>query len=498
MTKSEPSLEATDRGLVSIPYDMWDPIKDTLKTQLKAETQDAYSSSSFDVWHDTGSSVLIPRGVADRNELPYSPRPWASRPSPTFTKSLRPNQVVPTAEVISTLIAFSGVTLQAKCGTGKTVMALKVLSETAPKLTVVLVDQTDIADQWLVQVTELLPELRAVILKEDALVLKDWSQTHDVLIVVAQSLMRKTWRDTPLRCDLLIVDEAHVFSAPCFSASICNLNFAKSLALSATPDRKDGLQWVFQDILGTETVVAEAQALTSKVFKFNLSLVPVNMNDYRMAWCRSIRGMTYKARCESCPYFDRFPLACGGNLPTNFGSVVWGDKLNVVAMQTRVAMDPAYLSWTHQTIQYLLEKDRNILVFSNFRGHLEALYSMGVKSFGVEKCGLFVGKGGKSSEKNRTTAMKKQVTYCTFGVANKALDVPHKDTAFFTTQVSDVRQAKGRIERVVPGKKEPWIIDVVHTNIPIFKAMANKRQRIYSDSKCPTQSTTPQLPRSLR
>jgi superfamily II DNA or RNA helicase len=476
-----------DRGLIRVEFCEWRRlVEQGIDKRLVAQTKTDYGSSSFNVWYDTGSSILIPRGVADMEDvhLPYAPREWNTFGTAIpFAGTLRTKQEGPVARVLECLSHLSGVTLQAACGSGKTIMALRILSEMRPKQTIVLVDQLDIALQWREQIQAFLPGCTIQVLGGESQI-QQVDFIADVLIVVAQSLMRRLWINNPLVCDLLIVDEAHVFSAPCFAASICNIDFAKSIALTATPDRKDGLAWVFHSILGEEIVKADTSALTARVFTFELSFVPESVGDYYMAWCHSKKGMTWKSKCRTCPKFSSFPGSCGGGLPLKMGRVVWGTKLNVTSLQTAVAMNTEYIDWLHTTIGHLLEKGRQILVFSGYRAHLDVLYTMGVRDFGIDRCGLFVGKAGKTAEKNRETAMKKQVTYCTFGVANKALDVPHKDTAFYTTQISDVRQAKGRIERIVPGKSEPWIIDVNHTNIPIFRAMAHKRRKLYNEYGC--------------
>lgn len=484
----------TDRGLLSLEFCTWRRlVEQGIDKRLVAKTETAYNTASFNVWYDTGHSILVPRGVADMEDvhLPFAPRQFAMHVDTVvpFTGQLRPNQQEPVSKVITTLSHLSGVTLQAACGSGKTVMALRVISEMRPQKTIILVDQLDIAMQWRDQIRAFLPERTVQILGGEFQDSQEYL-TSNVLIVIAQTLMRKQWINNPLECDLLIVDEAHVFSAPCFAASICNIDFAKSLALTATPNRKDGLEWVFQSILGEEVVKANALALNARVFAFELSSVPVSMSDYNMAWCRTKRQMTWKDKCRTCSKFASFPWSCGGQLPIDGGRVAWGTKLNVTSLQTSVAMDPTYIAWVHSTIKYLLKNNRQVLVFSGYRAHLEHLYALGVASYGLERCGLFVGKAGKTAEKNRETAMKKQITYCTYGIANKALDVPWKDAAFYTTQISDIRQAKGRIERIVEGKNEPWIIDVTHTNIPIFRAMAQKRRRLYNDSACQITKVT--------
>ena len=128
------------------------------------------------------------------------------------------------------------------------------------------------------------------------------------------------------------------------------------------------------------------------------------------------------------------------------------------------------------------------MVFAAYKGILENLYSAGVASLGVENCGWFVGKAGKK-DPSRSDELNKPVTYATYGVARKALDIPKKDCAIFATPMSDIKQIKGRIERVLPNKPQPLILDPVHRNIPMLYGMSLARRRTYKQYGCPIVST---------
>lgn len=447
-----------------------------------------------EAWRTSGNTALVPRYALDWKGLRADVTVTQTLPAPTppkyhFTKPLRDYQLPAVKQAILGIRAEGGLTLRADCGTGKTVMALAISSHITDDV-LILVDQIDIAEQWRDQIAFFLPDATSMIMGGGYEKLTT-TATANFRIVVAQSLWRQDWKDDPLTCSLLIVDEAHVFSTPRFFDSITNINFRHSLALTATPDRKDQLEWIFQKCLGPRLLHVAGKAMTCKVVQvFSDKFAPnVRQADYGMAWCASIRGMTWMAKCRECPKFGAFPRC--GNLPRvnsmiESSPVRWNDKkLSATNLFIDSCMEPDYLLWLHRQTMILAGKGRKIMVFAAFKNVLKALYDMGVESRGVEHCGWFVGKAGTKKNAARSAELEKQITYATYGVADKALDIPNKDCAVFATPKSDIRQTKGRIERVVPGKPQPIILDPVHKNLPMLYGMSMKRRKLYKASECP-------------
>ena len=443
------------------------------------------SDKNYPVWKRSGRSVLIPRYSSGVDKLKVTVTRKPKMPTYTFNQTLREYQQSPVADSIKVLRKTLGMTLQAACGTGKTVMGLSIAAELGDKV-VVLVDQIDIAKQWKERIEEF-TNATCEVMGGGSPVRKNLKANFT--IIVAQSLWRQDWMDEPIQCDLLIVDEAHVFSAPRFFDSLANIDYYYSIALTATPDRKDELEWVFQNTLGNTTVEVAGQPMISRVLQVHSPLFSpgVDPGDYNMAWCQAKRGMTTMAGCRECPMFAGFPN-CGGNLPVvpMTGQIRWGEKSNHTQLVKAACGSIDYLNWIHKQIGTLIKQGRNILVFSQFKdGILDVLYKNGVDHYGKDVCGWFTGNPETAQKKNRAQELHKQVTYVTYGVADKALDVPEKDCAVFVTPKSDVRQAKGRIERIREGKKQPLIIDPVHTNIPVLIGMSRKRLRIYRETNSP-------------
>ena len=493
-----------DRGLLELSPSVWSALKAAdAEGRLTARPKNYMDKDiAYEIWYENEGNVLVPRGLSRVPELQavfglagYPEHSGALLPAKkygTFSSNiqLKEFQKGPVEDVVTTLLETGGALLRADCGSGKTVMGLEIVHQLGDDIStvLVLVDQINLAEQWQERIAEFMPEVTSAIYGGNNenldTVREDKAQ---IKIVVAQSLMRKQWINKPILADLLIVDEAHVFSAPCFCEAIANIGFVYSLALTATPDRKDGLQWIFSWILGDETIeVKNTNTLTPVVYQVHLDQPRFNTGDFRMSWCRRNGKMTWLDNCRQCLHFEKFPFTCGGYLPANrqTNHIQWGDKLNMTSLVQKVTNRDEYLMWLHETTIFLAEKGRKILVFSAFRDLLQSLHALGVQTLGDKAVGLYMGVRSKREEKLRAEALCKQVTYCTYGVANKGLDVPEKDTAIFATPRSDIRQAQGRIERPLTGKPQPIIVDPVHDYIPVLVGMAKKRERLYRQAGC--------------
>jgi hypothetical protein len=454
---------------------------------LLSELSIDIESKKFSVLYEEGDRWMIPAFFI------YAPEAHKARAAAVQTKDaiafngeLRPNQLEGVQEALTSLHDHTGITLNADCGTGKTVMALFLLSRVRANKTVVLVDQIDIANQWKEAANNFLPNLSVTVLGGGNK-LTDTELISDITIIIAQSLWRKDFAADPIVCDLLIVDEAHVFSAPKFAESICNLDFGYSIALTATVDRSDELEWIFQACLGTHLVKVKAKAWPALVYQVPMTIGYIDHEDYKMSFCAKIHKMTWKAKCGECDHWSGFPSKCGGNLPMDLGvppSVKWGERLNRTTMVKTLADDPQYIEWLYLAILELHRLGRNVLALGEYIDQLKELYAKVVAKLGRSEVGVFVGKSVMNTKIDRKAELDKPITFCTYGVANKALDVPAKDAAIFLTPRSDIRQAKGRIERVVVGKKYPIIIDPVVKDVGPLLGASIKRLNQYKNSGC--------------
>lgn len=473
------SKDKIDQGLLRISKELWSVLNHQ-NVAARALTATAEDKKPFAVYYETDTAVLIPRYY-----YPYVPDPTPRKDLDLgilFQGNLKPFQLSAVKDVSTCLEKERGCLLQAACGTGKTVMALW-LAATMANTVLVLVDQVNIAEQWVERIKEFTTCTDVKIFGGGYEDIDKVNEPCRFKIVLAQTLMRHDMKDDPITVDLLIVDEAHVFSAPRFSAAIANISFFYSLALTATPDRKDGLEWVFRYILGRALVSVEAKAMTPRVIAYSVPFsLEVSDDDFRMFFCRVKRKMAWEYHCTHvCDLQDKVPNCGGFTYMRN-----QDQRLNMVGLVKTVCDDPEYLNWLHEITMQQFKAGRKVLIFGQLREPLKKLYAMGLETVGEENCGLYLGIKSKSDEVLREKAMSKALTWCTYGVANKALDVPHKDTAIFSTPKSDVRQAVGRIVRPFPNKPDPLVIDPVFVHINLFRFMHYSRRKQYRELSCQT------------
>lgn len=388
---------------------------------------------------------------------------------------LKPVQVPGATEIVEVLEKQRGGIIIGDTGSGKTVVGLHTIWAIQPRRALILVDQIDIAIQWAERITQFMPGTRMEFLMQraDIKVIEqklgiragEGTSRGTITIATAQSLYRSdiyTWSN-PIETEMLVCDEVHVFAAQTFMRSIFKVNFGYSLGLTATPDRKDGLEWVFFQCLGKAQVDFAGQVMTPVVRRLNPPHCGFKDGEWKMAWCTQKKGMTWLAKCRDCAFYPVFPHGCGGQLKTTqTGKIAW-KKINRMALISAWSCHPDYLNWCRDVIRQLMEKKRHIFVFGENRRFLLLLYQQAVKDYGHPSVGIFLGKGAPDPEEpdvswQRHTALSKPLTFLTYGVGRKALDVCEKDCAILATPISDARQAVGRVRRRMDNKKTPMVI----------------------------------------
>ncbi len=392
-----------------------------------------------DLWEDGGEWIGVPRG--------YSPplRPGVSltiddqripvpdAPHYKFHRTLRENQKAPAAALLSTL---HDKMLCLGCGKGKTNLALWYANETRKK-TLVIVDREFLADQWTEEITKCFwtPSSMVGRIQGD-----EFSIGENFTVVLVHTLAQRDFgEDFYNQFGLVIADECHTLAAPTFRAVVPRFS-CERLGLTATPHRKDGLDPIFRlHMGGYEPIYTDISRDRSS--SWYLKRLPRLISDEEEARC--FRNVTVRVRR--------------------------GTK--TVKERMRVLMRPRYETYACSNedwfeilcndVSKAVLKGRNVIVLGGRKDHLESLADT-LDAHGIS-AGLVTsdvkGKDRKLVFKN------KQVIAATWQLASRALDVPRLDTLFLLFPTKDdgfIRQAVGRIDRELEGKRDPLVVVYCH------------------------------------
>ena len=265
----------------------------------------------------------------------------------------------------------------------------------------------------------------------------------DFAICLVQSLASRDYRKTHgahvwASLGLVVLDESHHFAARVFFSAVSQLPCRYTLALTATPHRKDGLTKLLHYLVGPTLYAAERPE----------EVVEVEVLAYDFA--------------------ERHKELLDRN-----GRPLFAQMLNRLAADNQRTQIAA----TH-SLRLLRSSERKMIVLSDRICQLEAFEHCLARS-GFAEVGYYI---GKSTQKEREASEKQRVILSTYSMAREAVDIPRLDTLLLLTPVGDVEQAVGRIVRDHADKAVPLVLDVLDP-FSLYAHMYQKRKRFYAKHK---------------
>ena len=321
-------------------------------------------------------------------------------------------------------------------GFGKTVSAAALMAQLQVP-TLVVVHKEFLMSQWQQRLEQFLPGIQIGLCQQDTL---DYHGKHVVLGMV-HTLADRKFSDEFIRWPgLVITDEVHRVGAATWSVVPSKFPARWRFGITATPRRKDGAEKVFQLHIGRILFTAKEQRMRPKIKRVHTT----------------------------------FRVAPTPNMPVG--------KMPRTLLVTFLCASPARLALVaNQTVQ-ALQADRKVLVLSERVAHLEAIEKaiVGLWPSSVAKLPSIDYYIGGRTEQERELAAKARVILATSQFASEGLDIPALDTLILATPMSDVEQAVGRILRPFEGKKPPIVVDVRDDRVPMFRALGERRDQLYS------------------
>ncbi len=360
---------------------------------------------SFKVFKDVPgtSSICIPRFFGESKFGPpdEDTRPEPARANITFKGTLRTE--TRQIEAFEAATRAGHLVLALDCGFGKTTIALAIAAFYKMR-TMIVVHKEFLAQQWRERINQFCPGATIGVVQRDKIEVDGC----DFVIAMLQSLSLKEYSFKQFESiGVVFADEAHHVCARVFSQALFKVCPRHAFALSATPDRKDGLTKVLHWFFGEGTFVARREN------QGQVMVFPV----------------TYE-----CAAFHEAP-------PTNRMG-----KISLVEMITTLVCDPDRTKMVVDLLTKTLRKtpSRQILVLSDRREHCKLL-----QSYFPDNSGLYMG-GMKQALLEESS--KKTIIFATFSQAHEGLDIPTLDTVILATPKSDIKQSIGRILRETTGK----------------------------------------------
>lgn len=327
------------------------------------------------------------------------------------------------------------------CGQGKTVVALNIIHRMKKK-TLVVVHKEFLMNQWTERIQMFLPNAKVGIIQQDKYDVKG----KDIVLSMLQTISMRNFPLIAFDCfGLVIIDEAHRVPSRVFSQALSKINSKYMLALTATPNRKDGLTKVLKWFVGP--------IVFSTTNKKNNNEYSVEVNRYKIM-------SNDKSYCEELFAYN--------------GKVKMSSMLNNICnYQKRNDLILKIIK------EILLEhQERQILILSDRKNQLNYLYNY-AKNTELCSVGYYIGgmnqKALKESEQCR-------LILATFPMANEGLDIPNLNSLILASPKSDIIQSVGRVLRKKHDLFLPKIVDIID-DFSMFTNQGNKRNNLYKKRK---------------
>lgn len=323
--------------------------------------------------------------------------------------------------------------LDVEPGKGKTVMALKIISELKRK-TLVVVHKTFLMNQWLERIQTFLPTAKVGRIQGDLID----SEGKDIVLGMIQSLSNKTYASELWSTfGLCVFDECHHLSAEVFSNVMIQIVTPYNLGLSGTMTRKDGLSKVFKYFIGPVVHKEKSDIETTVLIK-------------------SIRFQNDDLFEKVKTDFKGQPLySC---LITKLNDKDRNEKI-VSVLKRELERQP----------------NQQVMILSHTKAMIQDFYDR-IHAF-EPSVGFYL---GGMKEEHLKESESKRVILGTYAMASEGLDIKTLTTLFLTTPKSDVCQSVGRILRSKEHK--PVVYDFID-EASVFESQYQKRKKYYQSKQ---------------
>jgi superfamily II DNA or RNA helicase len=406
----------------------------------------AGETTPFPVFRENANKMYLPRfygiqryGTPNRSEIQVG-----DDINVTFVKPLRDYQETIVGSYMNyvnknlcsdSAAKGSGGILDVYTGSGKTVMALKIVS-LLKKKTLIIVHKEFLMNQWIERIDEYLPGAKVGKIQGPTFDIEG----KDIVLGMVQTLYDKEYPPEAFSSfGLTIIDEVHRIGSEQFSKTLFKTITPYMLGISATVERKDKLTKILYMFIG-EVIYSIKRSGEDSV---------------------NVRGIQY---ISNDPTFNE--------TETDFRGMP-----KYSTMISKLCEFGPRSDFIIRVIKDLLEEEpeKQIMILCHNRSLLTYLYE-GIIYRKFATIGYYV--GGMKQEKLQETESK-QIVLATYAMAAEALDIKTLSTLVMITPKTDITQSVGRILRMK--HENPIIVDIIDSH-DVFKNQWTQRRRFYK--KC--------------
>jgi len=398
------------------------------------ETKDVLTINDMELFTKHQGKYYVPRGFEQFKYVDFSTTMLGEMMNPMIEPiNLRDYQVPAVKAVIEYLDdPPKGAILFAPCGKGKTVMGLEIARRLGRKA-LVLVHKEFLVDQWIERANTFLPQAKIGVWQRDTVP----SGKEDIVIAMVQSICKREYpKEIYDLFGTVIADETHRYAAPMWQKAFGRFDSAYRVGLTATPERKDGMQ---------------------KALFLHIGPIVYEMEGHKRI-----------------PTIWRINTDCSMKVPK-----LWNGDINTSKMITDLSKIEDRTDLIVRMTKRALTKGRKILILSERVAHVKEIKSILSKDLQESDFSVDLYIGGMN-QKARDESSNADVIVGTYAMAQEGLDIPELDTLILATPKTSITQSVGRILRDAPDKKDPVVLDLVDPKIGILNAYWGARKKTYN------------------
>ena len=398
---------------------------------------------AFHVFRENANKFYIPRfygikryGLPDKSEIEEG-----DDIDVEFTQTVRDYQKnvinvymnhINTPICCGNVINGNGGILELPCGFGKTICALKMISDIKKK-TLIIVHKEFLMNQWIERINDFLPSAKIGKIQGKVFDIEG----KDIVIGMLQTLYDKDLGPNAFTSfGLTVIDEVHRIGSEQFSKTLFKTVTPYMLGISATVDRKDKLTKVLYMYIG-DKIHSEGRKDDDVV---------------------CVRAINYTSR------------------DTDFNEIEYDFRGNpkYSTMISKLCNYGPRSDFIIKVVGDLLKENvsKQIMILCHNRSLLTYLYE-GICHRDLATIGFYVG-GMKQSDLQMTET--KQIVLATYAMAAEALDIKTLSSLIMITPKTDITQSVGRILRVKGNN--PIVVDIVDSH-DLFQKQWVQRRRFY-------------------